>query len=161
MQIVDLSSLVLKSDEYPRGAWVLVRAKTDEGVEGVGECFVPDMYGPGVFAAKDIVDRCFKPIVEGQEVLDIHVIWERMYDVCRTIYDRRGLAIHALSGVDMALYDAAGKTLGVPVHTLLGGRFRDKIRVYISSIWVDPEHPQTALDSTVSFVAQGFTGIKY
>jgi L-alanine-DL-glutamate epimerase-like enolase superfamily enzyme len=161
MKIVDLTSTVLKSYEYPHGGWVLVRVRTDTGVEGIGECFVPDQHGRGVFAAKAALDECLKRAVLGEDPLDTERIWERMYDVCRHIYDRRGLAIHALSGVDMALYDAVGKARGVPVHKLLGGCFRDRVKVYVSSIWVDPDDPQGALEATVRYVAQGFRAIKY
>ena len=161
MQIIDVTTPVLKSYEYPNGGWVLVRVKTDAGIEGIGECFVPDQDGKGVFAAKAIIDNSLKRVVIGEDVLDIAKIWEKMYAVCSSIYDRRGLAIHSLSGVDMALFDAAGKTLGVPVHKLLGGRFRDKVRVYVSSIWIDAGNPQPALDMTIEYVNQGFTGIKY
>lgn len=148
MKVVDVVTQVLKAPEYPHGGWVLVRVRTDDGVEGVGECFVPDREGRGVFAARDLIDGSLKRAVVGEEVLDIEKVWEGMYGVCRSLYDRRGMAIHALSGVDMALYDAAGKTLGIPVHRLLGGRFRDRVRVYVSSIWVDPENPDTALAET-------------
>ena len=161
MQIVDVTSTVLRSYEYPNGGWVLVRVRTDEGVEGIGECFVPDQLGSGIFAAKEVIDRSLKRVVVGEDVLDIGRIWERMYEVCCRVYDRRGLAIHGLSGVDMALFDAAGRTLGVPVHKLLGGCFRDRVRVYVSSIWIDPEHPQVALDDTARYVAEGFTAVKY
>ena len=161
MKIVDVVTQVLKAPEYPHGGWVLVRVQTDDGVEGIGECFVPDRAGRGVLAARDIIDESLKRAVVGEEVLDIEKIWEGMYAVCGSLYDRRGMAIHGLSGVDMALYDAAGKTLGIPAHRLLGGRFRDRVRVYVSSIWVDPERPDIAFEETGTYVTQGFTAIKY
>ncbi|MBI2502804.1 MAG: hypothetical protein HYW07_06180 [Candidatus Latescibacteria bacterium] len=135
MKITELKTAVLKSYEYPLGGWVLVRVRTEAGVEGVGECFVPDQTGRGVFAAKQLIDHSFAPVVLGEDVLDIEKIWEQLYRICGGLYDRRGLAMHALSGADLALYDAAGKTLGVPVHKLLGGCFRQQVRVYLSSIW--------------------------
>jgi L-alanine-DL-glutamate epimerase-like enolase superfamily enzyme len=161
MKITEVTSTILKSYEYPHGGWVLVRVKADEGLEGIGECFVPDQHGQGVLAAQAVLEGSLKRVVIGEDPLDIEVIWEKMYAVCRSLYDRRGLAIHALSGVDMALYDLAGKALGVPVHKLLGGRFRDKVKVYVSSIWVDEERPQSALEATTRYVAQGFRAIKY
>ena len=161
MKIVDLKAQVLQSYEYPNGGWVLVRVKTDEGVEGVGECFVPDRDGRGVWAVRDLIENSLGRVVLGEEVLDIEKVWEQIYQVCSRLYDRRGLAIHSLSGVDMALFDAAGKTLGVPVHRLLGGCFRDRVKVYVSSIWVDPEEPQVALERTARYAAENFTAIKY
>ena len=161
MKITEVISTILKSYEYPHGGWMLVRVKTDEGLEGIGECFVPDQQGHGILAAQAVLEGSLKRVLIGVDPLDIEVLWELMYGVCRGLYDRRGLAIHALSGVDMALYDLAGKALGVPVHKLLGGCFRDKVKVYVSSVWVDEERPQCALDATVRYVAQGFRAIKY
>jgi L-rhamnonate dehydratase len=160
-RVIDVTAQVLKSYEYLNGGWVLVRVKVEGGIEGVGECFVPDREGRSVFAAKQLVEEGFKEAVVGEDVLDIEKVWEGMYATCRRLYDRRGLAIHALSGVDMALFDAAGKTLRIPVHQLLGGRFRDRVRVYVSSVWVDPEAPESAFEYTRRYVAQGFTALKY
>ena len=161
MNIERVTSTVLSSYEYPNGGWVLVRVQTDDGVEGLGECFVPDSDGSGVFAAKEIIDRSLARVVLGQNVCDVRPIWESMYDVCRRLYDRRGLAIHSLSGIDMAVHDAAARTLGVPLYTLFGGKFRDRVRVYVSSIYVDPSQPEVAMETTRRYVAQGFTAIKY
>jgi D-galactarolactone cycloisomerase len=161
MKISELTATVLKSYEYPNGGWVLVRVQTEAGVEGVGECFVPDQYGGGAIAVKNVIDGSLRSAVLGEDVLDIAKIWENMYRICCDSYDRRGLAIHSISGVDMALFDAAGKTLEVPVHKLLGGCFRDRVRVYVSSIWVDPAQPEPALEDTAGYVEQGYTAIKY
>ncbi len=161
MKITDVESTVLGSPAYLNGGWLLVRVTTDDGIEGIGECFVPDRDGKAVFAARELIDRSLKRAVIGQDVLDIRKIWEDVYEICRGIYDRRGMAIHSLSGLDMAVHDAAGKTLGVPVHKLLGGQFRDRVRLYISSIWVNPSQLRLALDATEHYVGQGFTAIKY
>ena len=95
MIIERVTSTVLRSYEYPNGGWVLVRVTTDDGVEGLGECFVPDSVGSGVFAAKETVDRSLARVVLGRSVCDVRPIWESMYDVCRRLYDRRGPRIRA------------------------------------------------------------------
>jgi L-alanine-DL-glutamate epimerase-like enolase superfamily enzyme len=161
MKITAMTATVLRSYEYPHGGWVLVRVRTGDGLEGIGECFVPHDTGSAVFAAKEIIDRSLAPVVLGADALDIQPLWERMYQVGRNIYDRRGLAIHAISGIDMALHDAAAKTLGVPLCRLLGGCHRDRVRVYVSSIYVDPELPDVALESSRYYASQGYTAIKY
>jgi len=161
VKIAQVAAQVLKAPEYPHGGWVLVRVRTEDGVEGIGECFVPDRDGRGVFAAQSLIEESLKRAVVGENALDIGRIWEQVYGVCGRLYDRRGLAIHALSGIDMAVFDAAGKILGVPAHRLLGGCFRDRVRVYVSSIWVDPENPRAALEDTAKYVEQGFTALKY
>jgi len=161
MKIAEVQTQVLRSHEYPNGGWVLVRVHTEGGVEGLGECFVPNCAGRAIFAARDLIDQSLRPVVVGESVLETHKLWERMYSVCGSMYDRRGLAIHCLSGVDMAVYDAAAKSLDIPVHQLLGGCFRDRVRVYVSSIWVDPHRSEASCELTRQYVSAGFTGIKY
>ena len=160
-RITEVTAHVLKSYEYPNGGWVLVRLRTDEGVEGLGECFVPDSDGSGVFAAKELIDRRLAQEAVGREVLATAVVWEGMYDACQRLYDRRGMMIHAMSAVDMAVHDAAARTLDVPLCDLLGGRFRERIKVYVSSIWVDSASPEPAFASTEEYVRQGYGAIKY
>lgn len=161
MVISAISSSVLKSYEYPHGGWVLVRVQTDEGIEGIGECFVPHQSGRGVFSAKSIIDDCLAAVVIGEGILNTSKLWEQMYEVCRRLYDTKGLAIHALSGLDMAILDAAAKTLRMPLHVLLGGSHRERIRVYVSSVWVDPTDPKPMLEATTQYVVEKYTAIKY
>ncbi|MEW6755237.1 MAG: hypothetical protein AB1505_30290, partial [Candidatus Latescibacterota bacterium] len=159
MKIVHGRTQVLRSPEYPNGGWVLVRVRTESGSEGLGECFVPDSQGRGVFAAREVIEGRLARVVLGEDVRHTERIWERMYEVCGAIYDRRGLAIHAVSGVDMAVHDAAARALQVPLHVLLGGCFRERVRVYVSSLWVDAVRPEPALEATARYVAEGFTAI--
>jgi|GEM_PF-3636847 len=56
-----------------------------------------------------------------------------MYAACRRLYDRRGMMIHAMSGIDMAVHAAAARTLNIPLGDLLGGRFRERVRLYVSN----------------------------
>ena len=161
MKITEIKTTVLKSPEYPNGAWVLVRVRTASGEEGIGECFIPDRFGKGVFAAQAIVEHSLKDVVLGQNVLETTKIWERMYEVCGRLYDRRGLALHAVSGVDMAVHDAAGKALGQPLCVLLGGRFRDRVKVYVSSVWVDPAEPERSFEDIRRYVGEGYQAIKF
>ncbi|MEM2905154.1 MAG: mandelate racemase/muconate lactonizing enzyme family protein [Candidatus Bathyarchaeia archaeon] len=160
MSIVDVSSTVLKSYEYPFGGWLLVRIKTTDDVEGIGEAFIPNWRGDGVLAAKLLVDRGLKPLLVGEEALGTERLWERMYENADKLYDRRGLEIHAISGVDMALWDAAGKALKLPVHMLLGGLFREKVRVYASALF-NMENPDVTVREAQRYVDQGFTAVKF
>lgn len=107
IRIAQATAQVLRAPEYPNGGSVLVRVRTESGV---GECFVAEAEGR---------------VVVGQDVRHTEAIWERMHAVCGGMYDRRCLAIHAPSGVDMAAHDAAARALGVPLCVLLGGPHRD------------------------------------
>lgn len=160
MNIVDVTSTVLKSYEYPYGGWLLIRVKTNEDIEGIGEAFVPNWRGDAPWAAKILVEKGLKPILVGEDALGIECLWERMYANADRMYDRRGLAIHAVSGVDMALWDAAGKSLGLPVSTLLGGRFREKVRVYASALF-NLENPDVTIREAKRYVDAGFTAMKF
>ena len=159
-RITDIDTCVLKAPEYPHGGWVLVRVRTEDHVEGLGECFVPDRAGSGAVATRGIVER-LKEVAVGRDALDTAAIWEEVYQLCVRLYDRRGLAIHALSGIDMAICDAAARSLGVPLCQLLGGCFRDEVAVYVSSVWVDADRPGQALTDTERYIEEGYRAIKY
>ena len=85
-------------------------------------------------------------------------IWYKMYELCY-YYGRRSVAIHAMSGIDMAIWDIMGKKLGMPVHKLLGGSFRDKIPAYCSVLMPDNEDEIKRIADT--YLPQGYTGIKF
>ena len=159
--ITEVQAQVLKSYEYPNGGWVLVRVRTEEGIQGVGECFVSDRFGSGVVAAKELIDRRLAQEVVGQDVLATQVIWERMYDACRSLYDRRGMMIHSVSGIDMAVHDAAARTLDIPLFSLLGGSFRDRVKVYVSSIFVDSSDPSLAYSDVEDYLRKGYKALKF
>ena len=71
---------------------------------------------------------------------------------------RRGIALHALSGIDIALWDIKGKAAGKPVHELLGGAKRDRVRAYASRLM--PNTPEETSEAVSALVDQGFTAIK-
>lgn len=73
-------------------------------------------------------------------------------------YGRRGVAIHAMSGIDIALWDIKGKALGLPIHKLLGGPHRSSIRAYASTLM--RETPAEVEQIVTEQVERGFTAIK-
>lgn len=104
----------------------LVEVSTDEGITGWGECFGG---GNVAFANKAIVEKVIQPMILGMNPLDRDVIWHKVYNLLRD-HGQKGMPIQSLSGVDIALWDIAGKHFNVPVYQLLGGAFRDRIEVY-------------------------------
>ena len=122
MKIVDVECLILDR-QFP-----FVRVYTDEGLVGIGECFrrLPH-------AVKAVVDSNLKPVLLNTDPLDTEVRWQDMYRAASAI-DMGGTVYCAIAGLDIALWDLKGKALGLPVYQLLGGRFRDKIRMYASSM---------------------------
>lgn len=109
---------------------VLVRLETAGGAVGWGEAKAP--VGSGATAR--IIDDLLAPLVIGADPLDIGVLWERMYAAMRVRGHSTGFWLEALSGVDIALWDLAGHILDRPVHQLLGGAFRERMRVYASGL---------------------------
>ncbi|MPS26589.1 MAG: mandelate racemase/muconate lactonizing enzyme family protein [Alcaligenaceae bacterium] len=107
----------------------LVRIQTEFGIEGVGECMV--RLAPT--ATRDII-RDIAPMLIGRDVLDREALWELMYGTMMNRGHSRGFYTEAMSGLDIAIWDAAAKTLDVPLYKLVGGRHHEKLRAYASSI---------------------------
>lgn len=160
-KITAVEAVPVAAPEYPSGAWIIVRLRTESGIEGIGECFVPDRNGCSVLAAKALIDESLGAAALGECVLEITRLWEKLYEICSRMYDRRGIAISALSGIDIACHDAAAKLLGIPVYQLLGGRCQNSIAVYLSCIYVDPLEPAGAIAETKHYAAAGFGILKY
>ncbi len=136
MKITAIRSHVLQCDMpeelgysqqyYAKRTAHLVRVETDAGVTGWGECF-----GPGniALANKAIVERVIQPMMLGEDPLDRDVLWHRAYNLMRD-HGQKGMPLQSLSGVDIALWDIAGKVAGLPIHKLIGGAQRTQVPVY-------------------------------
>ena len=111
---------------YSKRTAHLVEVSTSEGVTGWGECFGP---GNVAVANKAIVEQVIQPLVLGHDPLDRDVLWHEVYNLLRD-HGQKGMPIQALSGVDIALWDIAGKAAGLPLYKLLGGAHRPHIKAY-------------------------------
>src|SRR6185436_13359171 len=142
MKIADLHIHVLKSPlaepfAFSQG-WVkqrcatLLEIVTDQGLTGWGEAFAQGLEPPEISAAA--IDKALKPLLIGADPLDIEVLWHRMYHMTRD-YGRKGSVVSAISAIDIALWDIAGKIHGVPVHRLLGGAFRSRVQPYATGFY--------------------------
>jgi L-alanine-DL-glutamate epimerase-like enolase superfamily enzyme len=105
------------------GYWNLIRVDSDEGVWGLGEAY----WGPGLH---DIIEEFLKPQLIGQNPFDIDRIFAYVRERLAGVHTVNGLTMAAMSGIEIALWDLAGKLAGLPVYRLLGGKFRDRIRLY-------------------------------
>lgn len=139
---------------------VLIKIETDEGITGWGEC------DSSPYVVKTIVDcppshvvcRGLKDILMGQDPFDVEKIWNDMYRGSY-YYGRRSVGIHAMSGIDIALWDIMGKAAGRPVHKLLGGRINSRLRAYASMLMPDTE--EEVVQKAKEYMAKGFTAIKF
>ncbi|MCI0429762.1 MAG: mandelate racemase/muconate lactonizing enzyme family protein [Rhodospirillales bacterium] len=109
----------------------VIRVRTDAGIEGVAEVdSVPSVIRAIIEAPSSHTHaRGLREVVVGQDPIEIEALWERMYDAT-SYYGRRGVVIHALSGIDIALWDIKGKALGQPVAGLLGKPRRSRLKAY-------------------------------
>src|SRR5688572_25721533 len=103
--------------------WNLVRVDTDAGVSGIGEAY----WGFGV---KDMILNQLKPLVVGEDPLNVDKLYHKMLMRSAGQGAIAGITVTAASGVEIALWDLAGRLLQTPVCNLLGGRFRDRVRFY-------------------------------
>jgi len=132
---------------------IVVRVLTDEGVTGTGEAFA---YGAPL-AVCSVVDESLAPLVIGQDPTRIEALVDLMHRGTM-IYGRRGLAMFAISGVEIALWDLLGRALDAPVHALLGGAVRSRLPAYASLMRYDS--PADVAAACRHFVGQGFRMLK-
>ncbi len=126
-----------------------------------------DIYGCG--EAVDATGNChnllrrFGFFLRGQNPLNVHRIFEEIRTAGIFGGAQAGIYIAVLSAVETALWDLAGKALGVPVYQLLGGKFRDKVRLYCDTAMYSVKNPtpEVYAESALDVVKRGFTAIKY
>jgi L-alanine-DL-glutamate epimerase-like enolase superfamily enzyme len=116
---------------FPTFFATLVEVTTDTGITGVGECIVRK--APQV--TKRIVEEILAPVVIGRDPWDVEGLWQEMFDQLRRWGHSRGFFLEAMSGVDIALWDILGKSVGLPVSKVLTGFGRERVRCYASSIY--------------------------
>lgn len=139
-----------------QGAWpsieiVIVEIETDTGLVGIGECLARRAPGYARF-----IDTALAPLLTGEDPLDRRRLWNRM----RSPLTGRtgGMQIEAVAGLDIALWDIAGKAAGLSVSKMLGGVGRTHIEAYASSInWADDDAVEAEIASAL---AAGFRHIK-
>lgn len=161
MKITDVQACVIGRQEPHSGGsvWTFVRIYTDEGIVGTGEC---NSGGPGFsgFATKYAI-MAMKELLIGEDPFNINLIYEKLRRRGRYGGSSNAPLIFALTGIDNALYDIVGKALGVPVYKLLGGKFRDTIRLYADCHAGETNDPKAYADKALEVCADGFGAVKF
>lgn len=130
--------------------WLFLKIETDEGISGWGEPVIEGRALTVEAAVKEMADYLI-----GQDPRRIEDHWQVMY---RGGFYRGGaILMSAIAGIDQALWDIKGRALGVPVHELLGGQCRDRIRVYS---WIGGDRPADVAAGAKAVVDRGFTAMK-
>ena len=129
--------------------WLFLIIKTDEGIEGWGE---PVIEGKAA-TVKVAVDEMMESLI-GKDPMHIEDHWNTMY---RGGFYRGPILMSAISGIDQALWDIKGKYYNAPVYQLMGGKARDKIKIYS---WIEGNGSADVADAARSAVANGFSAVK-
>ena len=130
--------------------WLFVKIETDEGIVGYGECL-----GDKAYVIAEAV-KSYEHALIGEDPRRITHLWQIMY---RAPFWRGGPILNAaISGIEIALWDILGKSLGVPVWQLLGGAVRDRVRVYTH---VGGKNLEELALNAKRLVSEGYTGMKF
>jgi L-alanine-DL-glutamate epimerase-like enolase superfamily enzyme len=119
IKITDIKCMIVRGT----WDWNLIKIETDAGISGLGEAY----WGPGV---KDLVLRQLKPLLIGEDPLNVDKLYTKMLMMSAGAGALAGVTVTAASGIEIGLWDLAGRILKTPVCNLLGGRFRDRVRFY-------------------------------
>ena len=165
MKIADARTFVVANPPPSYGGryFVFVKLVTDDGIEGIGEAYVAT-FGPHT-VARMIEDVCDRHVI-GADPFRIEALWRDVYG--RGYSHRPDISlVGVLSAVELALWDIIGKSVGRPVHDLLGGRLRERLRGY-TYLYPEPgdradvyNDPDLAAERAAEYVARGFTALKF
>ncbi len=171
MKIIDVEPIILESpldNIAPTGSeeaagvkhCLLIKVATDEGIVGWSDVETAPHVGAASVSAPASGVAMFdglRALVLGEDPFEVERLWDKVYR--GTIYLRRGVAIQVLSGFDIACHDIIGKATGRPLHKLLGGAYRDRVRAYASTLFRPTPGDMTR--ACEFYLSQGFTAIKF
>jgi L-alanine-DL-glutamate epimerase-like enolase superfamily enzyme len=172
MKITNVEAIILESPELyraPSGSeeapgmrhCLLIKVSTDEGIVGWSDVETAPHVGAAAVEAPvsgtGVMDG-IRELAIGEDPFDVERLWNKLYR--GTIYfGRRGAAIQAISGFDIACHDIIGKAIGRPVYKVLGGANRDRVRAYASTLFrPTPDDMKRACEY---YLSKGFTAIKF
>lgn len=135
---------------------VVVEVEADNGLVGIGEA---GSAGGPLVSTQVVVEQELKPLLVGEDPLLIERLWQKMFLRTRQ-HGRRGIVMHAISGIDIALWDLAGKVAKLPVYRLLGA-YRDKVEAYASGGFYQEGKGVSAIaEEAGNYRAQGYRAMK-
>ena len=151
MKVTDIKTFAV---DCFRTNWVFVKVYTDEGIDGVGEATL-EYKEKALFGAVEHI----KEYLVGKDPFEIEKHWHTVY---RDAYWRGGAVLmSALSAVETALWDILGKSLGVPVYQLLGGRVHDRVRIYVNGWFSGAREPEEFAEKARAVTERGITAMKW
>jgi len=154
MQITDLKVLRMSTPTQASTNWLFVKIETDTGIYGIGEASL--QYKDAALIA-ELED--FKRFIVGQDPFQIEYIWTSLYR--RVTWTGGPVTMSAISAIDLALWDIKGKALGVPVYELLGGKMRDRVKIYANGWFAGGKGPDDYAQQASQVVSEGYTALKF
>lgn len=132
---------------------LLVEIETGDGITGIGEA------GVGGGGTRNVIEQQLRPMLIGEDPLLIEGLWQKMFARTRQ-FGRRGIVMNAISGIDIALWDIAGKVAKLPVYRLLGA-CRDRVEAYASGgFYQQGKSIDDLAGEAEGYRARGFHGMK-
>jgi L-rhamnonate dehydratase len=172
MKITNVEALVLDTGkDYPDPSVAaeahgvrfisLLKITTDEGLTGWSDIETQPHVGKAIVEAPSGGQIGFEGLrraLIGEDPLERERLWQKMYRYL-AYYGRQGVGMHMLSGADIALWDIAGKASGLPVCTLLGAKYRSRVKAYASTLFRPT--PDDMKRAVAGYLQQGFRAIKF
>lgn len=137
--------------------YLLVKVRSDDGVEGIGFCYVGNRAGAlGTIAVRELL----APVLIGQDSTGVEGLWARMYQES-VLHGRAGTVMRALSALDIALWDRNARATGLPLAKYLGGQARETVPAYASGgYYLEGKSDAMLGEELAGYVAQGFKAVK-
>ena len=173
MRITAVEPILLRGDQAYRatagaeeatdnGDWqLLVRVATDQGLTGWADAETLAPAAVAIIAGQGMSILGFRTLAElliGENPLDVERLWDKLY-VGSAYYGRRGIAMQCISAIDNCLWSIRAQAAGVSLARLLGGRRRDHITAYASTLF--RETPEAMAEAASGYIARGFRAVKF
>lgn len=173
MKITAVEPILLRgSDAYGAGAtgaeatdngdWqLLVRVETDEGITGWSDVETLAPAAVSIIAGQGMATLGFRTLASllvGEDPRDVERLWDKLY-VGSAYYGRRGVAMHCISAIDNCLWSIRAQAMGTSLAQLLGGRRRDRVRAYASTLFRST--PEGMGEAARAYIDKGYTAVKF
>lgn len=149
------------SDSHGPKHTCLIRVSTDAGIDGYGQVETQPHVVKAIVDAPGEASGLFsglRSLAVGEDPCQVESLWDRLF-LGSFYYGRRGAALQAISGIDLACWDIFAKHMDLPVSVLLGGRRRESVRAYASTLFRDTAEEVRAAGQ--EYVERGFTAVKF
>ena len=150
------------SEATDNGDWqLIIKVSTDEGLTGWADVETLGPAAVAIIAGQGMAILGFKTLGEllvGENPLETDRLWDKLY-IGSAYYGRRGIAMQCISAIDNALWSIRAQSAGKPLATLLGGRRRNEVLAYASTLF--RETPEAMAEAAEAYVARGFRAVKF